>query len=207
SLVVSTETVQPATGVVATEGTGLSVGNATSTLVVEAVSLSVGTRNAIRASPPGCAGPPWMVTWALAADPKPSTATAVTAPATSTARQVFPMIILSLLDGYRRRHRGLVEVRDPQRETELPAPRVRQRHRAGGVRLGEREQGHVDRLDALCRQCRARLPLLDRQRRALRGEGVQVHLVVADPGGFDVELELVQLRGQRGGVDALVGGI
>ena len=37
SLVVSTETVQPATGVVATEGTGLSVGNGTSTLVVEAV--------------------------------------------------------------------------------------------------------------------------------------------------------------------------
>src|SRR5438034_8945190 len=76
SLVVWADTDQPAIGVVATEGTGLSVGNATSSFVVDAVSLSVGTRKAIRASPPACAGPPSIVTWALAAGAKPPTATA-----------------------------------------------------------------------------------------------------------------------------------
>src|SRR5438045_5350840 len=206
SLVVPTAAVQPGIGIVDTDAIGLSVGIATSSFVVEAVSLSVGTRKAIRAKLPGPTGSlAFTVTWALAAEAKPSTATVAAAAEASTVRTALPMKVSSggHVDGGR--HGGLVEVRDPQGETELPGTRTRQRHRAGGMGLGQREDGYVDGLDALCRQRRAHLPLLHRQGRALRGERVEVHLVVSGLHGFDVELELVQLGIQGGGVDALVG--
>jgi hypothetical protein len=49
SLLVSVVAVHPGTGMIDTEAIGLSAGRLTSSLVVEAVSLSVGTRNATRA--------------------------------------------------------------------------------------------------------------------------------------------------------------
>ena len=62
---------------------------ATSSLTVDAVSLSVGTRKAIRTSPPDVALFGLMVTWAPAVPAKPSTASAVATTVAPATRSVL----------------------------------------------------------------------------------------------------------------------
>src|SRR5689334_5373943 len=94
SFFVATVTVQPGTGMVATEATGWSGSRNMSSLVVDAVSLSVGTRNAIRVYPPWVACVGSIVTWACAAAAKPNTATPT---ASATVNGPRSLIVSSLL--------------------------------------------------------------------------------------------------------------
>ncbi len=85
----TTFAVQPGTGMVATEETGCCGSNCTSSLTVESVSLSVGTRNANRAYPPWTALVGLTVTWAAAGAARlsaPATAATSTTAAVRTMR-------------------------------------------------------------------------------------------------------------------------
>ncbi len=75
SLRFSTATVQPGTGMVDTDATGASSGRFTSSLTVDAVSLSFGTRNATRPYPPWVAEFGLTVTCANAGPAMPSATT------------------------------------------------------------------------------------------------------------------------------------